>query len=212
MASTQTQVPAPTTNLSLDDFPTKELIGENDHYSIYLVNPTTGDSGKTGEIVVINKNTNALTKMNGAFAIFGVAIVSDDGKGQYVLLSTGTYTLRNAIVLSLAEQDQAVDKFCMSGGQGLFWNDYFIYGNCDRLQNRPWGIGEAPSVMAINLKTGAETVIGKSDLTHQYKANQIEGNNLRYTETYVDNEADWADQNLQKTAEKIYDLNLLGSN
>ena len=76
------------------------------------------------------------------------------------------------------------------------------------LLNRPWGAGEASSVTAINLKTGTETVIAKSDLTHQYSVKQIEGNTLQYIETYVENEADWLNQDKQKTAEKTYDLTL----
>jgi hypothetical protein len=72
-------------------------------------------------------------------------------------------------------------------------------------------MGEAPSVTAINLITGAETVIAKSDLTHQYAVKKIDGNNLKYIETYVENEADWQNQEKQKTDEKTYDLTLLGN-
>ncbi len=212
-APTQTPVPVtatpPASNLSLDDFPNKELLGEDDHYSIYLVNPTS-EEPKTGEIIVYDKHSNLAAKMNGTFKIFGTAIVSDDGRGSYILLSTGTYTLRNAIVLSLAEQKQAVDNFCIST-ETLFWNDFMIISNCDTLQNRPWGAGEAPSVSAINLKTGKETVVAKSDLTHQYSVKQIEGNTLHYIETYVENEADWNSQDKQKTDDKTYDLTELGN-
>jgi hypothetical protein len=72
-------------------------------------------------------------------------------------------------------------------------------------------MGEAPSVTAINLITGTETVIAKSDLTHQYSVKQIEGNTLRYIETYVENGADWQNQDRQKTDDKNYDLTLLGN-
>jgi hypothetical protein len=198
--------------LSLDDFPNKELMGENDHYSIYMINPSSGKNGETGEIIVYDKNASLAVKMNGAFTIFGSTVVYDDGKGGYVLLSVGTYTDRGAIVLSLAERKQAVDHFCTSPGGILFWNDYIIVNNCDLLGNRPWGVGEAPSVIAINLKTGTKTVIAKSDLTHQYDAKKIEGNTLHYIETYVENEADWRNQVKSKTDEKTYDLTLLGSN
>jgi hypothetical protein len=151
--------------------------------------------------------------MSGLFTVIieGGTIVFDDGKGKYVLLSIGTYTSRNAVVLSLDDQKQAVNDFCLSSGQygdHLFWNDYIIINNCDTFTNRPWGAGEAPSVTAINLKTGMEAVIAKSDLTHQYSVKQIEGNTLRYTQTYVENEADWLNQDKQKTDEKTYDLTL----
>ena len=103
--------------LSLNDFLNKELMGENDHYSIYMINPISGKNGETGEIIVYDKNASLAVKMNGAFTIFGSTVVYDDGKGEYVLLSVGTYTDRGAIVLSLAERKQAVDLFCTSPGE-----------------------------------------------------------------------------------------------
>jgi len=56
-----------------------------------------------------------------------------------------------------------------------------------------------------------ETVIAKSDLTHQHSVKQIEGNTLQYIETYVENEADWQNQEKQKTDDKTYNLTLLGN-
>ena len=223
--TTPTQLPTaalftPTSapKLSLDDFQNREFVGENDIYSIYLINRTGGtEAAPTGELLVFNKNTNQVIKMSGSFNVIieGGTIVFDDGMGKYVLLSIGTYTSRNAVALSLDDQKQAVNDFCMSSGQygdHLFWSDYIIISNCDTFTNRPWGAGEAPSVTAINLKTGTETVIAKSDLTHQYSVNQIEGNTLRYIETYVENGADWQNQDKQKTDDKNYDLTLLGNN
>ena len=204
--------------LSLDNFQNRIFVGENDIYSIYLINRIGGtDAAPTGELLVFNKSTNQLIKMNGLFSVIigGGTIVFDDGKGKYVLLSIGTYTSRKAVVLSLDDQKQAVNDLCMSSGQfgdHLFWNDYIIINNCDTLQNRPWGVGEAPSVSAINLKTGMETVIAKSDFTHQYSVKQIEGNTLQYIETYVENESDWQNQDKQQRDEKTYDLTLLSNN
>jgi hypothetical protein len=224
--TTPTQLPTaalftPTSapKLSLDDFQNREFVGENDIYSIYLINRTGGtDAAPTGELLVVSKSTNQVIKMSGLFTVIigGGTIVLDDGTGKYVLLSIGTYTSRNAVVLSLDDQKQAVNTFCTSsGGQyedHLFWNDYIIFNNCDTFKNRPWGMGEAPSVTAINLITGTETVIAKSDLTHQYSVKQIEGNTLRYIETYVENGADWQNQDKQKTDDKTYDLTLFGNN
>jgi hypothetical protein len=204
--------------LSLDDFQNKEFVGENDIYSIYLINRTGGtDAAPTGELLVFNKSTDQIIKMSGLFTVIigGGTIVFDDRTGKYVLLSIGTYTSRDAVVLSLEDQKQAVNDFCMSSGQNgdhLFWSDYIIINNCDTFPNRPWGAGEAPSVTAINLKTGTETVIAKSDLTHQYSVKQIEGNTLWYVETYIENEADWQNQNKQITNDQTYDLTLLGNN
>jgi hypothetical protein len=213
--------PTFTPKLSLDDFQNREFVGENDIYSIYLINRTGGtDAAPTGGLLVFNKSTNQVIKMSGLFTVIieGGTIVFDDGKGKYVLLSIGTYTSRDGVVLSLDDQKQAVNRFCMSSGQyfpngdHLFWSNYIIINNCDTFTNRPWGVGEAPSVTAINLITGTETVIAKSDLTHQYSVKQIESNTLRYIETYVENEADWQNQDKQKTEERTYDLTLLGNN
>jgi hypothetical protein len=218
LATTQMFTPTSAPKLSLDDFPNKEFVGENDIYSIYLINRTGGtDAAPAGELLVFNKSTNQVIKMSGLFTVIigGGTIVFDDGNGKYVLLSIGTYTSRNAVVLSLDDQKQAVNDFCMSSGQyddHLFWNNYVIINNCDTFPNRPWGMGEAPSVTAINLITGTETVIAKSDLTHQYSVKQIEDTTLRYSETYVENGADWQNQDKQITDDKTFELTLLGNN
>jgi len=214
VAATPTSAPT----LSLDYFQNKVFVGEDDIYSIYLVNRTGGtDAAPTGELLVFNKSTHQLIQMSGSFTVIigGGTIVFDDGMGKYVLLSIGTYTSRNAVVLSLEHQKQAVNVFCMSSGlyypneDHLFWNDYIIINNCDTFTNRPWGMGEALSVTAINLITGTETFIARSDLTHQYSVKQIEGHTLQYGETYVENGADWQDPAKQKTDQKAYDLTLL---
>ena len=217
LPTTALLTPTSTPTLSLDDFQNKELVGENSIYSIYLINRTGGtDPAPTGELLGFDKSTHQVIKMSGSFTVIigGGTIVFDDGQGKYVLLSMGTYTSRNAVVLSLDDQKQAVNDFCMSSGQygdHLFWNAYIIINNCDTFTNRPWGAGEAPSVTAINLKTGTETVIAKSDLTHQYSVKQIEGNTLQYIETYVEEGTDWQNQDKQKTDDKTYDLTLLGN-
>ena len=132
--TTPTQLPTaalftPTSapKLSLDDFQNKEFVGENDIYSIYLINRTGGtDAAPTGELLVFNKSTNQVIKMNGSFTVIigGGTIVFDDGMGKYVLLSIGTYTSRNAVVLSLDDQKQAVNDFCMSSGQ--YWRPFIL--------------------------------------------------------------------------------------
>jgi hypothetical protein len=210
--------PTSSPKLNLDDFPNKEFVGEDNNYSVYLINRTGGtDAAPTGELLVYDKSTDHVIRMSGSFTVIieGGTIVFDDGKGEYVLLSIGTYTSRTAVVLSLNDQKQAVNDFCMTTPglyEGhLFWNNYIIINNCGTFTNRPWGIGEAPSIIAINLDTGTETVIAKSDLMRQFQVKLIEGNNLRYIETYVDNEEDWINVDKQKTDEKTYDLSLLSN-
>jgi hypothetical protein len=203
-------VPA-ATNLSLDNFSNKILMGEDDSYSVYLINQSGGNNlYGIGQIIIYDKSKNLVIQINGTFnLIVGGTIVADDGKGDYVFLSPGTYTSRRAIVVSLIDKKQAVDEFCTSSGEGedhIFWNDFIIFNNCDTFSNRPWGDGEAPSVAAINLKTGAVTVIAKSDLTHQYFVKMVEGDNLQYLETSTDRAEDWLNLDNQKTIIKTYDL------
>jgi hypothetical protein len=199
------------TELSLDNFPKKILMGEDENYSVYLLNPSSPDiQYGTGEIIIYDKIKSQVLEINGNFTlIVGGTLVYDDGKGGYVFLSPGTYTSRRAIVISLVDKKQAVDEFCTSSGEGgdhLFWNDFIIFNNCDTFSNRPWGNGEAPSVVATNLKTGVQTVIAKSDLTHQYFVKMVDGNNLQYLETSTDRADDWLNQDNQKTIIKTYDL------
>jgi len=208
---------APASQLSLDDFKDKQFVAENAGYSVYLINRTSGtDDAPTGELLVVNKSTTQVTKMNGQFTVIigGGTIVFDDGTGKYILLSIGTYTTRKAIVLSLANQKQAVKDLCISDGQHgdhLFWDDHILINNCDKFKNRPWGAGEAPSVVAISLATGSMTEIAKSDLTHQFEVERIDGNTLWYIETSVENEGDWINAKKLKTEELSYDLSPLSS-
>jgi hypothetical protein len=130
--SSPTETPSvPTSNAGLENFPDKELLGENQSYSIYLVNQKTGDGiSIDGEIVVYDKNRGLTLKIDGSFSIFGATIVYDDGKGKYILLSTGTYTSRTATIISLTDKKQIVKDFCTSSsefGSQFFWNNYIIF-------------------------------------------------------------------------------------
>jgi hypothetical protein len=210
--------PTPTQGVSLDDFPDKVFVGENGSYAIYLIHRSGGtDDLPTGELLVFDKDADLVMPMNGSFTVLigGGTIVNDDGKEEYLVLSMGTYVLRKAVVLSLKDRRQAVNEFCLSAGpygEHLFWNNYIIFNNCDTSPNRPWGAGEAPGIAAIDLATGAGTTIAQSDLTHQFQIQRIEGDILRYVETYVENEADWQSADKQMTKEDTYDLSLLNAN
>lgn len=218
IATQPTSIPtvSPATNLSLEDFPSKVLMGEDERYSVYLLNPSSPDIlYGIGEIIIFDKSKNLVNQINGTFnLIVGGTIVAEDGQGDYVFLSPGTYTSRRAIVISLIDKKQAVDEFCTTTGESgdhFFWNDYIIFNNCDIFNNRPWGSGEAPSVTAINLNTGDVTDIAKSDLTHQFYIKAIEGNSLQYVDTYVGGEGDWQNLNNQKTITNTYNLLSLGN-
>ena len=134
---TITPIPAlevPTQSLKLENYSNKELIGENDRYSVFFINsPGEDSSGKTGEIIVYDKSNEFVSEMIGTFTFYGTTIVSNDDKRGYILLSPGTYTSRKAIVLSLNDKKQAVNIFCTSAGEfgdHLFWNDYVVFNNC----------------------------------------------------------------------------------
>ena len=207
--ATQTVAPAATqtNSLNLEDFPNRVFLGEDEGYSVYLIDPNNEQDGSvTGEIIIYDKVNKIASRMNGAFKQFGSTIVSDDGKGKYVFLSMGTYTSRTAIVISLVDKKQAVQEFCTTPGDHLYWNDHIIFNNCDTFPNRPWGAGEAPGITAINLKTGAVIDIAKSDLTHQFQTKIIEGDNLQYLEVSVEKEEDWQNPDSQITSTKTYNL------
>lgn len=197
-------------SLSLDDFPNRELLGEDDRFLVFLKEKGADDSmEKSGEIFVLQKSNNRLIEVDGSFSLMGSVQVYSDESAAYLLLSPGTYTLRQAIVINLSERRQVVDEFCLSAGENgnhLFWKDYLIYNTCDRFDNRPWGAGEAPGISAINLKTGVVTEIAKSDLTHQYNVQSVSADTLQYIETSVPAEGDWQNLANHKTNTLTYDL------
>jgi hypothetical protein len=197
----------------LEDFPNKVFIGENDRFSVFILNsadPTNPE--QTGSIIIYNKGTKNVYEIIGTFRLLTSTPIFNDDLGEYVLLSVGTYTSRTAIVISLSDKKQAVNDFCIStggGGSHVFWNDYVIYNNCDVFSNRPWGAGEAPSIVAINLKTGAMADIAKSDALRQFNIKGIIGNTLQYEETSVGLEADWLNPNAPLKTDMTYDLSAL---
>jgi hypothetical protein len=213
---TDTPTVPPATNLRLEDFPNRVLLGEDANDSAYLINSSSGDAPeKIGEIIIYDKGKNLVYPIIGSFKIFGTTIMSNDGQEEYVLLSHGSYTSRTAIVITLNDKRQAVNDFCTTRGEfgdHFFWNGYVIFNNCDTFRNRPWGVGEAPSITAINLKTGVVTDIAKSDLTHHFNVQAITGDNLQYVETSVEKEEDWQNSDKQNTIVQTYDLLLLGAN
>jgi hypothetical protein len=204
-----------TSSLRLEDFPNKVLLGEDESYSVYLINSSSGDTPeKMGEIVIYDKGKSLVYQIIGSFTFFGTTVVSNDGRGQYVLLSHGTYSSRTAIVIALNDKKQAVNDFCTSRGEFgayFFWNDYVIFNNCDTFKNRPWGAGEAPSIVAIDLQTGLVTEIAKSDLTHHFRLQAITGNSLQYLETSVADEEEWKNPDQHTIVAQNYDLLSLGN-
>ena len=196
--------------VTLDDFPNKELLGENKNYSVYLINKVAGAMPETtGELIVFNKQTSVVTQMIGIYPIFGSTVVIGGNNDDYLLLSTGTGPNRTIHVLSLVTKTSPVEEFCSLGNIFLFYQDYLTYANCDSFDNRPWGAGEASSLVAVNLKTKALKTLLKSDLLRQYGLVKISGNILTYLQTSVIKEADWSDPAKQLTETKTLDLTKL---
>ena len=58
-----TPTASPTSSLKLTDFTNKSLLGENNNYSVYLINPKGESPEQTGNLLVIyNKNNQSITR------------------------------------------------------------------------------------------------------------------------------------------------------
>lgn len=206
-------VEAPPPALTLDDFPNRELLGEDAGFAVFLANASADDAmEKSGELVVQDKTRGQVVQIDGTFTFMGSVQVYSDDAGNYVLLSAGTYTTRQAQVIDVAQKAQAGEGFCLTAGQygsQVFWKDYVIYNNCEHFDNRPWGAGEAPGITALNLKSGQVTEIAKSDLTHQYNVRSVSADTLQYEETTVPKEGDWQNSANQNTNVLSFDLSTL---
>lgn len=203
-----TSVPSPTPEddgVDLGTYTTKELLGENINYSVYLLDQAKDLPGRKGKIVVYDKNKKVAIPITGLFSIFGATIVTDDGERKYVALSNGTSTSRDIVILSLSEKKQIIDNFC-SGSQIYFWEKYIIYESCDSLVSRPWGDGEASSIKRTDLISKQVKVLFKADILHDFWINKIDGDTLFYTEYSVEKETDWNIPDARKIEAKIYNL------
>jgi hypothetical protein len=191
--------------VDLGTYSTKELLGENINYSVYLLDVAEDHPGRKGRITVYDKNKKVAINISGLFNIFGATIVTNDGEEKYIALSNGTYTSRDIVVLSLLDKKQVINNFCSTGNM-IFWKDYIIYGNCDTSENRPWGDGEAPSIEMANLLTGKTEVLFKSSLLQAFSLDKVEENILFYTESFVDQTGDWNIPDAQKSEAKTFKL------
>jgi dihydroxyacetone kinase DhaKLM complex PTS-EIIA-like component DhaM len=120
-----------TTNLKLEDFTNREFVGEDDNYSVYLINSNIDNENvKTGEIFVYIKSSYQIIQINGSFTvIMEGTIVYDDGIGEYIFLSIGSSPVRRAIVISLKDKKQAIQELCITSGytEGLiFWKKNIV--------------------------------------------------------------------------------------
>lgn len=188
-----------------------ELVAENDSYQVYLVNQKDLQASQT--LTVYDKNSKKKLPTNILYTKSGTPVLFNDTNGRYVLLSTGVYTTgainpRVAMVISLADSARTVNDFCHAGNP-FFWNDYVIYDGCDRYTNRPWGNGEAPSILARNLKTDKEQTLFQSTSTSQYRVVRVNATTLEGEEYYVGGELDWrkAQPNKRRATYNLLRLN-----
>lgn len=195
----------------LESLSNKELLDEDGIFAVYLINPREQGIEKVGKIIVVNKEKKEEIQIEGEFSIFGSASIYSDSKREYLAISYGTYVMRETVLISLVEKKQKGDKFCITS-DAYFWGNFLIYGNCDTQKNRPWGGGEAPSVVALNLSTGERKTLFQSGPRVHYWIQKIEDNTLYVLEESVKNEKDWmseAVEDLIKRETKTYNLSEL---
>jgi hypothetical protein len=202
------------TNLKLEDFTNREFVGEDDNYSVYLINSNNDNENvKTGEIIVYIKSSNQIIQINGSFTvIMEGTIVYDDGTGEYIFLSIGSSPVRKAIVISLGDKKQAIQELCITSGYTaglIFWKKNIVINTCDTNRNRPWESNIASSIEFINLENGEKTNIAKSDDKKQYQIKTVEGNYLIYIEEFVFTEEDWVNVDMHQFEEKSIDLSII---
>src|SRR3989344_4260855 len=117
-SSSTIAIPTPTPSPSAN----KVIIGQNENYAVYLIDPTTSDSiTQSDQVEVIDKTDDTSIKISGLIKISDSAVISDNGNGQYLAISTGTTdSSRTAIIISLIDKTLINKEFCMIG-QPMLW-------------------------------------------------------------------------------------------
>lgn len=202
-----TPSPAPEINANLDTYTDKELLGENQTYSVYAINQKQSKPliDTKGELVVYDKNKKIAIRISGLFyTSLGATLVFNDDKEKYILLSNGTGIERDTVAISLSEKKQTINDFC-SMGNILFWEDHIIYRTCGTYVYRE---GEG-NVTIVNLLSGQIKVLLKADNLHDFTPRKIEKNTLFYEESSVKKETDWDIPGVEKTVAKTFILSAL---
>lgn len=170
-------------SLTLADFPDRRLVGEDKVVAVYQVNVTVEEdpddlqAGSTGGLIVQNKITGSVTKIQGSFQILSPAI-SSTRDGKYVFLSDGTSPQRAWTYISVEQGKEILEGYCVQK-EPLSWNNYLIYGECipEIIPDTEW---MAVGVSAYNLKTGKNTVLAASNSTYSYSPQKISGHTLYF--------------------------------
>jgi len=102
-------------------------------------------------------------------------IVINDEKGEYIVLSVGTYTSRGAVVISLVTKNQVVEDFCYTPTL-KFWKNFIIYADCYAPEESHSGIA------AVDLKTEEVQTIFEASLLKRYYIEEIKDSTLTVKE------------------------------
>jgi hypothetical protein len=207
LAPTQQANPSPSPKPSS---PTPTPIGESDQISIYLLEARSDatSSSQIGKLLVVNKHTSESYNFPGTYSIFGSTIPYYHEDQGYLLLSNGTYVLRDALPLSLKTQSQLSSNFCHSG-EILFYHQYAIYSNCTTFEEIPWGAGEAPGIMARDLTADTDITLFPSTLLKHYHLTSVEKDTLLVNQILVTHTEHWQDPELYQTTPLTYNLSQL---
>jgi|GEM_PF-5660115 len=214
-------------NNSLDSYKNKELISANEIVSVYMLNPqkSNGDTITEGEILIHNRNTNAVTKIDGVYSYFGDVRTYSDEQGKYVFLSDGTYIIRGGNLYSVDTKKLVASGFQHLIGLERFWRNYFIFYKIEPNLNRYSDL-RGVSIAAIDSQSGQIKIIAQADDLNDYanvwsqrrdnpsfdfydmnKKSLI--NSISYIQYTVTKITDWQDNTAPKATIKNYDLNNL---
>lgn len=197
------------TNTELSGLANKTFLGQNDIYSVYIVNSNSKLSPeKGGQLVVLDKKEDKLIKLSGYYAISSPVTVLDNGIGNFLSISHGKDFNKKNVVISLSSKRQVFNTFC-SIGNPTFWNSFLLYGNCATFNNRPWVGKYAPSLVALNLKARTFNTFRKSDVTKHFSLKEIVDSTLTYYQTALSTGTDWSKRELIKTTTEHFDLSTL---
>ena len=173
-------------------------------YDVYISSENPKDKTVTLGVYVLK--TKEDIKISGSVKLFGSVIVKVAPNSKYILLSDGTYVVRGLHLISLADK-KVVDINSHLNDVFFFYKDYLLYQGVNSFDNRPWGGGEAATVHAYDTVHYKDTLLYNSDLLNEYSVDDLKGDLLIVTHTYVKNSADWA-LDPEKTFKETIELNL----
>ncbi len=181
--------------LNPSNYKEKEKLTKNDDYTVWLIDVDgEEDFLRTGKFLVENnkmdEEENAVL-IQGEVEVFGTANIRNIfEEGRYLLITAGTYTSQDGYALDL-KKGEIIDEICLDTGKQFYHKGFIYYTNCDIQSNRPYGSGEAPSVVELNVNTHKSKILYQSDDLQDFEITKIENDTLYVKRTYVKLENDW---------------------